>query len=146
MFRLTLILSTSVLLLSACAVWPVQGRGGQAEDYEYKTTYLTNLRLINIERLDCFHREIQYLSSGPASKIYPAKFDVLSKTWNRARRAHAGHLTLEASIDLNDVSSKYIELISLINAEIPDPKNNQIVPIKTSYPVEHSTAVEGACS
>lgn len=146
MFRLTLILSTSVLLLSACAVWPVQGRGGQAEDFEYKTTYLTNLRLRNIERLDCFHREIQFLSSGPAIQVFPAKFNVLNKSWNRAKRAHAGHLTLEASIDLNDVSDKYMDLISSINATKPLPNVNQPTAIKISNSTNHSTALEGACS
>lgn len=146
MFRLTLILTTSVLLLSACAVWPVQGSGGQAEDFQYKTTYLTNLRLINIERLDCFHREIQFLSSGSAIQMFPAKFDVLNKSWNRARRAHAGHLTLEASIDLNDVSDKYMDLISSINAKKPQQDENEPTAIKISNSINHSTALEGACS
>ncbi len=146
MLRLILILPTLITLLSACSIWPAEGRGGQAEDHEYKTVYLNILRITNTERLNCFHREIQYLSAGTAGRIFPAKISQMNDLWNRARRAHGGFFDLEASMDLYELSGNFSNLIKLLNTAPPEFESQKPTIIKTTLLKHKNTAVEGACS
>ncbi len=88
------------LTLSACAYWPPEGHGGQAESFETAPSYRDDLRSVNLEQIECFDRLLQSLSTGPVRLQHPAKLSELSVAWTRALRAHAGNLDQEAQDDL----------------------------------------------
>lgn len=96
-----------LLTLSACAYWPPEGQGGQAESFKTAPAYLNALRQSNKKRIECFDLVLQNLSASPVGERHPAKLSELSIDWTRALRAHAGHLDIEAQNDLVTLDEKF---------------------------------------
>lgn len=123
-----------IYLLSACAIWPPQGTGGQAEDFELTRASGSPLRLENQARLECYHSAIQALSVSRAAQQHPAHVQVLSILWNRAIRAHVAQLDLETADDLSQLEQSHHSLQSQLQ------ENKNFITIAT----DHST--RGTCS
>lgn len=109
LFKFTSIIAVSTFL-SACAIWPPQGQGGQAESFKTETTYRNEIRSQNINRIECFDRKLQGLSNSKVKYQHPAALAKLSIQWTRIIRAHAAKLDFEAKQDLILLQNEFEQL------------------------------------
>ncbi|WP_420548166.1 hypothetical protein [Curvivirga sp.] len=115
-----LVITVVLFSLNACAYWPPEGRGGEAEDFATMPTYGNYLREKNRRMIDCFDREIQAMTAGIAVEYRPAKLVEMSRLWTRAIRAHSANFDREARQDLIDLSNELQQLKLDIAVEFPD--------------------------
>ncbi len=113
----SLTLTVCALTLTACAYWPPEGQGGQAESFETEPAYWSELRQNNKRLIECFDRTIQGLASSSYQQRHPAKLKELSIDWTRAIRAHSAHMDLEAQNDLITLAQKFRQFHKILQRQ-----------------------------
>ena len=122
----------SILMLNACAIWPPQGKGGQAESFETAPAYLSSLRQANKEKIECFDRQLQDMALNSVNKTHPAKLKELTVQWTRAVRAHSAHMDIETHNDLAEFEEKFRQLSQSLK------RNQHFILISNDYTPEGS--------
>lgn len=126
LFKFTSLIALG-FFLSACAYWPPEGYGGQAESFETESAHKNELRLQNMNRIECFDRKLQGLMNSNVRYQQPAKLAALSIQWTRVVRAHAGDLDFETKQDLILLQNEFDQLNKFLK------KNSAFQLISTSH-------------